>query len=146
MTVNTVDVKDTSPVSVVSRRTSPSGQRHCQIKSAWSSLCPFWGFQGSKPCFVWLRPDKHGRRSWLNNKKILTYDFSLTMPPVSDGDRLLARIGAVPLCRPAGQTTVERPAARLSSPAPPLRLRRPSSKQTAILRSFQAPCYTQIFP
>ncbi len=55
--------------------------RHCQIKSAWSSLpVPFWGFQGAKTGFVWLRPDKHRRRRWLNNEKILTYDFSLTMP------------------------------------------------------------------
>ncbi len=53
----------------------------CQTKSAWSSRpVPIGRFQDAKTCFVWLRPDKRGRRSWLNNEKILTYDFSLTMP------------------------------------------------------------------
>ena len=58
--------------------------RGIRLKSAWSSLpVPFWRFQGVKTCFVWLRPDKHGRRSWLNNEKILTYDFTLIVwtPP-----------------------------------------------------------------
>ena len=54
---------------------------HCQTKFSWQSFpVPFWGFQGAKTTFVQLRPDKHRRRRWLNNKKILTYDFSLTMP------------------------------------------------------------------
>ncbi len=57
---------------------------HCQIKSSGSSRpVPFWGFQGVKTCFVQIRPDKHGRRRWLNNEKILTYDFSLTMPRIA---------------------------------------------------------------
>ena len=45
------------------------------------SPCSLLGILRRNNGFVWLRLDKHGRRSWLNNEKILTYDFSLTMPP-----------------------------------------------------------------
>ena len=59
----------------------PRQEGHCQIKPSWSSLpVAFWKFQGANTCFVWFRPDKNGRRIWLNNEKIITYDFSLTMP------------------------------------------------------------------
>ena len=54
---------------------------HCQIKSPWSSfLVPSLGLQGVNLRFVWLRPDRRGRQSWLNNGKSLADNFCLTMP------------------------------------------------------------------